>query len=41
MSVKAIEMVRKIRDRHYDETKNMSFEAQMRYVKEKSKCLSK
>ena len=40
MSVKAIEMVRKIRDKHYEETKNLSPKEQIRYVKEKSKRLS-
>lgn len=40
MSVKAIEMVRKIRDKHFEETKKLPIESQLRYIKEKSKYLS-
>ena len=40
MPVKAIEMVRKIRDRHYEETRGLSLEAQIQYVNEKSKKIS-
>jgi hypothetical protein len=36
MAVKAVEMVRKIRDRHYEETKDFSIEEQIRFIKEKS-----
>jgi len=36
MAVKAVEMVRKIRDRHYEETKNLSIEDQIKFTKEKS-----
>ena len=36
MSVKAIEMVRKIRDKQYEETKDLPLEAQIQYVKKKS-----
>ena len=40
MSVKAIEMVRKIRDKHFEETRDLPIESQLRYIKEKSKYLS-
>ncbi|NWG03144.1 MAG: hypothetical protein HXY44_09850 [Syntrophaceae bacterium] len=33
MAVKAIEMVRKIRDKHYEETKNLSAEEQIKFIK--------
>lgn len=36
MAVKAVEMVRKIRDRHYEETKDLSVEEQIKFIKEKS-----
>lgn len=36
MAVKAVEMVRKIRDRHYEKTKNLSIEEQVKFIKEKS-----
>ncbi|MFH1825256.1 MAG: hypothetical protein ABH873_08570 [Candidatus Firestonebacteria bacterium] len=36
MSVKAIEMVRKIRDKQYKETKDLSLEIQIQYIKRKS-----
>lgn len=39
MSVKAVEMVRKIRDRHYKETKDLSLEEQKALIKEKSERL--
>ena len=41
MAVKTIDMVRKIRDKHYKETKDLSVEAQIKYVKRKSKELSR
>jgi hypothetical protein len=41
MAVKAVEMVRKIRDRHYEETKDFSTEEQIRFIKEKSMQLQK
>ena len=41
MAVKAVEMVRKIRDRHYEETKNLSIEEQIKFIKEKSIQLQK
>ncbi len=39
MSVKAVEMVRQIRDRHYQETKDLSVEEQKALIKEKSERL--
>ncbi|MBS3918239.1 MAG: hypothetical protein KG012_05070 [Deltaproteobacteria bacterium] len=39
MAVKAIEMVRKIRDKHYEETKNLSVEEQIKFVRDKAKRL--
>ncbi len=36
MAVKAVEMVRKIRDRHYEETKNLSTEEQIKFIKKKA-----
>ncbi len=39
MSVKTVEMVRKIRDRHYKETKDLSAEDQKALIKEKSERL--
>ncbi|MFH2220365.1 MAG: hypothetical protein ABII68_12000 [Pseudomonadota bacterium] len=36
MAVKAVEMARKIRDRHYEKTKNLSIEEQVKFIKEKS-----
>lgn len=39
MAVKAIEMVRKIRDKHYEETKDLSVEDQIKFVQEKAKRL--
>jgi hypothetical protein len=41
MAVKAVEMVRKIRDKHYEETKGLSVEEQIKFVKEKSGELQK
>ena len=41
MAVKAVEMVREIRDRHYEETKDFSTEDQIRFIKEKSMQLQK
>jgi len=41
MTVKAVEMVRKIRDKHYDETKGLSVEEQIKAVKKKSEKLQK
>jgi len=39
MAVKAIEMVRKIRDKHYEETKELSVEEQIKFVKDKARKL--
>jgi deoxyadenosine/deoxycytidine kinase len=39
MAVKTIEMVRKIRDKHYEETKNLSVEEQIKFIREKAKKL--
>ena len=40
-SVKAVEMVRKIRDQHYGETKGFSVAEQIKFVKQKSEELRK
>jgi hypothetical protein len=39
MAVKAIEMVRKIRDKHYEETKVLSVKEQIKFVRDKAKRL--
>ena len=39
MAVKAVEMVRKIRDEHYEKTKNIFVEKQIAFIKQKSKKL--
>ena len=36
MVLKAVEMVRKIRDKQYEETKNLSIEDQISYIKKKA-----
>ncbi len=41
MAVKAVEIVRKIRDKHYEETKGLSLSEQTKFIKEKSKRLRK
>jgi hypothetical protein len=41
MPVKAVEMVRKIRDQHYEETKGLSVAEQIRFVKRKSEKLQR
>ncbi|MFN3532469.1 MAG: hypothetical protein ACK41Q_08155 [Candidatus Brocadia sp.] len=41
MAVKAIEMDCKIRDKHYEEIKNLSVEGQIKFIKQKSKELEK
>lgn len=41
MSVKAVEMVRKIRNQHYEETKGLSVAEQIKFVKKKSGKLQK
>jgi hypothetical protein len=39
MAVKAIEMVRKIRDKHYEKTRELSVEEQIKFVKDKARKL--
>jgi len=41
MSVKAVEMVRKIRNQHYEETKDLSLTEQIKFVKKKSEKLQR
>ena len=41
MAVKAVEIFRKIRDNHYEETKVLSVEEQIKFVKKKSGELQK
>lgn len=41
MTVKAVEMVRKIRNKHYEETKGLSVDEQIEFVKRKSEGLKK
>ncbi len=41
MVVKAVEMVRKIRDKHYNETKDLSVDEQIKIIKTKSEELRK
>jgi len=41
MSVKAVEMVRKIRNQHYEETKGLSVAEQIKFVKKKSEKLQR
>jgi len=41
MAVKAVEMVRKIRDKHYEKTKGLSVMEQIKFIKGKSKDLQK
>lgn len=41
MVVKAVELVRKIRDKHYEQTKDFSVEEQIEFVKKKSEKLQK
>lgn len=41
MAVKAVEIIRKIRNRHYKETKNLLAEELIKFVKEKSAELQK
>lgn len=36
MGIKSVEMVRKIRDRDYEETKNMTTQEYLAYIQEKS-----
>ncbi|MBI5402155.1 MAG: hypothetical protein HY959_02030 [Ignavibacteriae bacterium] len=39
MAVKSVEMVHKIRDKHYEETKGLSVAEEIQYIKEKSRKL--
>ena len=39
MAVRAVEMVRKIRDKQYEETKNLSVEDQIKFVRDKANRL--
>ena len=39
MAVKAVEMVRKIRDKHYEDTKGLLVAEQIQFAKDKSKKL--
>ena len=41
MPVKAVEMVRNIRDKHYAETKDLSTEEQLEYIRRKAEKLSR
>lgn len=41
MAVKSVDMVRKIRDKHYEETKGLSVTEQIKFIKGKSKDLQK
>jgi hypothetical protein len=41
MVVKAVEIVRKIRDKHYEHTKDLSLEEQIKIIKRKSEELQK
>ena len=41
MAVKSVNMVRKIRDKHYEETKGLSVEEQIKFIRGKSKDLQK
>ena len=41
MAVKVVEMIRKIRDQHYKETKVLSVQEQIKFVRKKSSELQK
>lgn len=41
MAVKAVEMVRKIRDKHFKNIKGLSLEEQIKFYKKKSEKLQK
>jgi hypothetical protein len=41
MAIKAVEVVRKIRDKHVEETKGLSLEDQIEFIKMKSAELQK
>jgi hypothetical protein len=39
MAVKAVEMARKIRDKHYEQTRGLSPEEQIKFFRKKSRAL--
>ena len=39
MSIKTVEMVRNIRNKHYEETKDLSVQTQIHYIRKKSEEL--
>jgi TnpA family transposase len=41
MAIKAVEMVRKIRNKHYEDIKSLSMTNQIRFYKQKSEKLQK
>lgn len=41
MAVKAVEMVRKVRDRHYEQTKSLSAKEQIEFIRKKSEELQR
>lgn len=41
MTVKAVEMVRKIRNQHYEKTKGLTVEDQIKFIKTKAEKLQK
>lgn len=41
MAIRSVDMVRKIRDKHYEETRGLSAEEQIEFIKTKSKNLQK
>ena len=41
MAVKAVEMVRRIRDRHYEETRKLTKDKQIQFIKRKAELLQK
>lgn len=41
MAIKAVEMVRQIRNKHYDDTKGLAVKDQIKSIKEKSERLKK
>jgi len=41
MAVKSVELIRKIRDKHYEQTKGFSLEEQIKFIRRKSRDLQK
>lgn len=41
MVIKAVELVREIRNKNYEETRNLSIDDQIRFIREKAKKLQK